>query len=62
MRKHMDRHFHFIRELVNDGDIVLAFCGSKDHLTDIFTKPLGKNLFEFQRDKLGIVSSSTCNN
>ena len=59
--KHIDTRFHFIHELVNDGDITLSFCGSKDQLADIFTKPLGKNVFEFQREKLGIVSASTCN-
>ena len=59
--KHIDTRFHFIRQLVNDGDITLYFCGSKYQLADIFTKPLGKNVFEFQREKLGIVSASTCN-
>ena len=59
--KHIDTHFHFIRELVNDGDITLSFSGSKDQLANIFTKRLGKNVFEFQREKLGIVSASTCN-
>lgn len=61
MSKHIDTHFLFIYELVNDGDILLAFCGSKDQLVDIFTKPLGKNVFEFQRERLGILSVTTCN-
>jgi hypothetical protein len=26
--KHIDTHFHFIRELVNNGDIALQLCGS----------------------------------
>lgn len=47
--KYIDIYFHFIYHLVNDGDIVLAFCGSKDQRTDIFTNSLGKNVFEFQR-------------
>ena len=47
--KHIDTRFHFIRELVNNGDIALQFCGSRDHLADIFTKPLGKSVFDFQR-------------
>ena len=28
--KHIDTRCHFIRELVNDGQISLLFCGSKD--------------------------------
>ena len=37
-RKHIDTRFHFIRELVNNGDIALQLCGSRDQLADIFTK------------------------
>ena len=28
--KHIDSRYHFIRELVNNGDITLLFCGSKE--------------------------------
>jgi hypothetical protein len=59
--KHIDTHFHLIRELVNNGDIVLQFCGSRDQLADIFTKPLGKSVFDFQRQHLGIISADDCN-
>ena len=38
--KHIDTRYHFIRELVNNGEIYLKFCKSKDQLVDIFTKPL----------------------
>ena len=46
-RKHIDTHFHFIHELVNNGDIALQFYGSRDQLADIFTKPLRKSVFNF---------------
>jgi hypothetical protein len=59
--KHIDTRFHFIRELVNNGDITLQFCGSRDQLADIFTKPLGKSVFDFQRQHLGIISADVCN-
>jgi len=59
--KHIDTRFHFIRELVNNGDIALQFCGSRDQLADIFTKPLGKSVFDFQRQHLGIISADVCN-
>jgi hypothetical protein len=29
-RKHIDTRFHFIRELVNNGDIALQLCASRD--------------------------------
>jgi hypothetical protein len=54
--KHIDTRFHFIRKLVNNGEIFLQFCGSGDQLADIFTKPLGKNAFDFQRQHLGIIN------
>jgi hypothetical protein len=60
-RKHIDTRFHFIRELVNNGDIALQFYGSRDQLVDIFTKPLGKSIFDFQRQHLGIISADVCN-
>ena len=46
-RKHIDTRFHFIHELVNNGDIALQFCGSRDQLANIFTNPLGKSVFDF---------------
>jgi hypothetical protein len=60
-RKHIDTRFHFIRELVNNGDIALQFCASRDQLVDIFTKPLGKSVFDFHRQHLGIISADVCN-
>ena len=57
--KHIDTRFHFIRELVKGGDISLKFCGSKEQLADIFTKPLGRDVFQFQRQNLGIVNNVT---
>jgi hypothetical protein len=59
--KQIDTFYHFIRKLVNDGGIMLHFCDSKEQLADIFTKPLGRNTFEFQRQHLGIVCADFCN-
>ena len=56
-RKHIDTRYHFIRELVNDGQISLLFCGSKEQLADMFTKPLGIFAFVYQREHLGIDSA-----
>jgi hypothetical protein len=44
---HIDTRFHFIHELVNNGEIIVQFCGSRDQLANIFTKPLGKTIFYF---------------
>jgi hypothetical protein len=47
-RKHINTRFHFIHELVKNGDIFLKFFGYKAQLADIFTKPLGRYVFQFQ--------------
>ena len=54
--KHIDTQYHFICELVKEGKINLLFCGSNEKLVDMFTKPLGKLAFEYQRQHLGIGS------
>jgi hypothetical protein len=39
-KKHIDTRYHFIRELVNNGELILQHCKSKEQLGDIFTKDL----------------------
>ena len=53
--KHIEIRYHFIRELVENGDIKIKFCKSEQHLTDIFTKPLGIGTFVHLRECLGVV-------
>jgi hypothetical protein len=60
-RKHIETHYHFICELVSNGNISLQFFGSRDQLIDIFTKPWGKTVFYFQRQHLSIISTDVCN-
>eukprot|EP00253_Pinus_taeda_P009234 PITA_09234 len=52
--KHIDTKFHFIRELVNNGEIVFQHCRTEDQLADILTKPLGKKSFDHFRKCLGM--------
>eukprot|EP00253_Pinus_taeda_P014939 PITA_14939 len=52
--KHIDTKFHFIRELVNNGEIVLQHCRTEDQLADILTKPLAKKTFYHFRKCLGM--------
>jgi hypothetical protein len=44
--KHIDTRYHFIRELVNNKEICLEFCRSKEQVTDIFTKSLARDAFQ----------------
>ena len=39
--KHIEVHYHFIRERVLDGDIDLTYVRTDDQVADIFMKALG---------------------
>ncbi|MCO5610655.1 hypothetical protein L7F22_064894 [Adiantum nelumboides] len=39
--KHIEVHYHFIRERVLDGDIDLDYVNTEDQAADLFTKALG---------------------
>ena len=55
--KHIDTKFHYIRELVNNGEIVLQHCKTEEQYADILTKPLGQKTFEFLRKCLGMIDN-----
>ena len=43
--KHIDMKFHFLRDCVNGGQIVIEFVKTGRQLTDVLTKPLGRLRF-----------------
>ena len=43
--KHIDIHYHFIHEAVEDGQIKMNYIPTDQNPTDIFTKPLSKMKF-----------------
>ena len=53
--KHIDVHFHFIRQTVSLGHISLTYCPTDDMIADIFTKPLSRYKFEKFRKLLGVL-------
>ena len=52
--KHIEIRHHFIRDHVQNEDIILEFMPTKNQLADIFTKPLNSKRFEFIRGELGL--------
>lgn len=52
--KHIRVRFHFLRDLVNDGEVKLVHCGSNDQVADILTKPLKLDSFLKLRSELGV--------
>ena len=44
--KHVDIKSHFVRDKVENNEIMLKYCLTKDMVGDTFTKALPKNQFE----------------
>ena len=43
--KHIDVHFHFIREIISEGDIRLLKIGTSDNPADMLTKVIAREKF-----------------
>ncbi|XP_047342813.1 uncharacterized protein LOC124946291 [Impatiens glandulifera] len=52
--KHIDTRFHFIRECVENRQIVVGFVSTREQCVDIFTKALAKVKFAEMRELLGM--------
>ena len=50
--KYIPIKFHFLREHVIEKNIRLEYVDTKEHIEDIFTKPLPRETFEYLRQKL----------
>jgi hypothetical protein len=55
--KYLATHWHFVRELVSLGIIKIYWLPTKSNVADIFTKPLGRQLFLRLRDMLSLSGS-----
>ena len=56
--KHIDAKFHYIREIVNNGEIILKHCRNQEQFANILTKPLGQKSFEYLRKCMGMTDNS----
>jgi hypothetical protein len=52
--KHIEVHFHFLRDHYEKGDIDLHHIDTQNQLADIFTKPLDQAQFTRLRGELGV--------
>ena len=53
--KHIDVHFHFVRQTVAQGHVTIKYCPTEDMVADIFTKSLARIKFEKFRGLLNVV-------
>jgi hypothetical protein len=52
--RHIETHYHWIRERVKEGKIRLSHVASVNNIADGLTKPLAKPTFEAFRDALAL--------
>lgn len=52
--KHIDIRYHFVREKIDDGHVLLEYCPTQEMLVDIMTKPIPAAQFDYLRGMLGI--------
>ena len=52
--KHIDLRYHFIREAVEDGKIIVNYIPTNENVSDIFTKPLARPKFAKFVEMLGL--------
>ena len=45
MMKHIDVRYHFVREIIARGDIVVSKVGTQDNHADMMTKSLSRAKF-----------------
>ena len=56
--KHIPIKFHYLREQAENKNIRLEYVSTQEQVANIFTKPLSRDVFEYLRQRLGVVSSS----
>ncbi|MCO5611035.1 hypothetical protein L7F22_065285 [Adiantum nelumboides] len=54
--KHIEVHYHYVRERLHAGEITLTYCPAQDNIADLFTKALSREKFEAFRKALGLLS------
>jgi histone deacetylase 1/2 len=53
--KHIALDYHFVRQEVQNGKLIVSHISTKDQLADILTKPLHRTRFSLLRDKIGVI-------
>jgi hypothetical protein len=53
--KHIEIHYHFIRNMLQRGALKLQYISTDEQVANVLTKPSSRVKFEHFRDNLGIV-------
>lgn len=52
--KHINIRYHFIRDVIQRGDVMVQYCPTQKQLADILTKPLQRVAFQRLREQLRV--------
>ena len=52
--KHIDIRYHYVKDLLRSGRLLLQYCRTEDMVADIMTKSLGKTTFVKFRSMMGV--------
>ena len=53
--KHIEIKYHYIRDMVQRGEVNLQYVATDEQIADVLTKPLARAKFEYFREKLGVL-------
>ena len=53
--KHIEIKYHFIRDMVMKGYVKLEYIATDEQVSDVLTKPLAREKFEYFHEKLGVI-------
>ena len=53
--KHIPIKYHYLRDQAQNKNIKLEYVPTQEHVADIFTKPLRRDVFEYLRQILGVI-------
>ena len=55
--KHIEVDFHYVRDKVSRGDLLVKYVPTRLQVADIFTKGLSFSQFSFLHDNLSVTTS-----
>jgi hypothetical protein len=55
--KHIDIQYHYVREVIQNGQVTLKYVPTKDNIADVFTKPLSPAIFNRFKDSLVVAKN-----
>jgi hypothetical protein len=60
MSKHIDLKYHFIRECIERGQIVVKRVGTEEQKADVLTKPMSAIKLSVMCHMIGVRNLSVC--